>query len=68
MISMMKMEERVYTRDIVRFLISQPDQVATTKDIADALHVSEDSAKSGLVRLQRVSRVDEISKNMWHLE
>jgi predicted ArsR family transcriptional regulator len=60
--------ERVYTRDIVEFLIKQRDQVSTTAKIADALNVSESCARGGLDRLKKVARVEEIHRDMWHLE
>jgi hypothetical protein len=60
--------ERVYTRDIVNFLITQRDQVATTTKVADQFMVSEGCARRALERLQKVRRVDEFFPNMWHLE
>jgi Mn-dependent DtxR family transcriptional regulator len=60
--------ERVYTRDIVEFLIKQRDQVSTTAKIAYALGVSESCTREGLERLKKVNRVDEIHRDMWHLE
>jgi hypothetical protein len=60
--------ERIYTRDIVKFLVARRDQTATTKRIADEFMVSEGCARAGLERLRRVNRVDEFFPNMWHLE
>lgn len=60
--------QRVYTRDIVRFLISQSDQVSTTKEMAEKFNVSQTCVRQALERLRKVGRVDEISPNMWHLE
>jgi hypothetical protein len=59
---------RIYTRDIVQFLMKQRDQVATTQKIAEEFFVPEYVARQGLERLRRVKRVDEFFPNMWHLE
>ena len=60
--------QRVYTREIVEFLIKQRDQVATTTKIADEFMVTEGCVREALERLQKVGRVAEFFPNMWHLE
>lgn len=61
---------RVYTKDIVNFLIAQRDQVSTTEKIADEVGgiAPLSVVRDALERLRKVGRVDEIHPNMWHLE
>ncbi len=61
---------RVYTKDIVDFLIKQRDQVSTTKKIADAAggFAPVSVVRDALERLRKVNRVAEIAPDIWHLE
>jgi len=65
---MLQYHEHVYTRDVVDFLMTQRDQVASTDDIADYLCHSSGAVREALMRLKKVNRVDEIIPNVWHLE
>jgi predicted ArsR family transcriptional regulator len=63
--------EWVHTREVVRFLMKQPDQISTTAAIAEALNEEQESVRAALLRLQKVGRVAEIHpgmSGMWHLE
>lgn len=61
---------KVNTKDIVDFLMKQRDQVATTEQIADAVggFAPESTVREALDRLRKVNRVDEIFRDLWHLE
>lgn len=56
------------TSHLVHFLVGCPDQVASTKDVADHFDVSPVAARNAFMRLAKVGRVEEISPNLWHLE
>lgn len=61
----------VKTRHIVTYLIGRRDQVASVRDIADALNdFSPDfqSTIAALRRLEKVNRVAEFHPGLWHLE
>jgi hypothetical protein len=65
---MIEFKERVYTRDVVNFLIQCDDQCASTGDIAEHLLASWGATLRALDRLHKVKRVKEINYNIWHLE
>ena len=60
--------QQIRTGMVVKFLVGRSDQVASTKDIAEAFEVGQSCAERALRRLEKVGRVAEIHPSLWHLE
>jgi hypothetical protein len=61
----------VRTRHVVTFLIGCRDQVASVSQIGAAVgdcSLNFRETRFALRRLEKVKRVDEIFRDMWHLE
>ncbi len=56
------------TKPIVDFLMKQRDQVASVADIAEGLGNFESAIRDALKRLEKIGRVAEIHRDLWHLE
>ncbi len=56
------------TKPIVDFLMKQRDQVASVQQIAVGLENFEVAVRDALKRLEKVGRVAEIHRDLWHLE